>query len=78
MSHGRIERKTQFLTSQLFGNGQGEVVVFFVASLLVRRYRIVDEGVDALTEQEGLQGITMGCENRKDMIDVASLPHENR
>ena len=25
--------------------------------------------VDALTEQEGLQGITMGCENRKDMID---------
>ena len=50
----------EFLLADLLGNGQAEGAPFAVATLAVRRYGVVNQRLDAVVLQVGLQFVATG------------------
>ena len=57
----------------LLGDGEGQAVPRLVALLPVRRNRVVDEGLDAVFRQMGLQRVALLAQNREEVIDVVGV-----
>ena len=71
--HHGTDRQAEFLLVDLLGDGEGEVVPRLVTLLLMRRNGIVDEGLDAVFRQMGLQRVALLAQNREKVIDVVGI-----
>ena len=71
--HHGTYRQTEFLRCDLFSDGEGQVVPRPVTLLLMRRNGIVDEGLDAVLRQMGLQRVALLAQNREKVIDVVGV-----
>lgn len=70
--------EAEFLPVYLLGDGQREVVIFLIALLLMRGYRIVYQGLDAVLRQVCLQLVTPFAEDGEEVIDVLSIGQARR
>ena len=71
--HHGTDRQAEFLLVDLLGDGEREAVPRLVTLLLMGRNGIMDEGLDAIFRQMGLQRVALLAQNWEEVIDVVGI-----